>query len=176
MYINDIDYNEIVQKIAFYNDFFNEIKQYLIIIFWRDINFVIFQKKCVRLKNVYKSIFIYTFRNKDIINIQRNNTFIVTISINIDIHFYFHFLIVDENFMNFSINWIKRDSLTKIEKQHRRESDLCFYCKKLDHLIRNCFRKFIFRFVFFDNTFSISFQFNINFDTFQLINKISKNA
>ena len=33
MYINDIDYNEIVQKIIFYDDFFIEIKQYLIIVF-----------------------------------------------------------------------------------------------------------------------------------------------
>ena len=129
-------------------------------------NLVIFQEKCARLKNVYKSISIYTFRNKNIINIQRNNTFIVITSINIDIHFHFHFSIVDENFMNFSINRVKRDFLTKIEKQHRRESDLCLYCEEFDHLIRNCFRKFIFRFVSFDNTFSINFQFNINFDTF----------
>ena len=45
MYINDIDYNEIVQKIVFFNDFFIKIKQYLIIVFWRNMNFVVFQKK-----------------------------------------------------------------------------------------------------------------------------------
>ena len=33
MYINDIDYNEIVQKIVFFDEFFIEIKQYLIIVF-----------------------------------------------------------------------------------------------------------------------------------------------
>ena len=33
MYINDIDYNDIVQKIVFFDNFFNEIKNYLIVIF-----------------------------------------------------------------------------------------------------------------------------------------------
>ena len=42
MYINDINYNKIVQKIVFYDDFFIEIKQYLIIIFWRNMNLVVF--------------------------------------------------------------------------------------------------------------------------------------
>ena len=68
--------------------------------------------------------------------------------------------------MNFLINRIKRDSFIKTEKQQRRENDICFYCKKFDHLARNCFRKFIFRFVFFDFTFSINFQFVSVFDTF----------
>ena len=176
MYINDIDYNEIVQKIVFYDNFFIEIKQYLIIVFWRNMNFVVFQKKCDRLKNVYKSIFIYTFRNKKIINIQRNNTFIVTTFVNINNYNYFHFSIADENFMNFSINRVKRDFFIEIEKQHRRENDLCFYCEKLDHLIRNCFRKFIFRSIFFDNIFSINFQFVFVFDTFVFVNKIQKNV
>ena len=176
MYINDIDYNEIVQKIVFYDNFFIEIKQYLIIVFWRNMNFVVFQKKCDRLKNVYKSIFIYTFRNKKIINIQRNNTFIVTTFVNINNYNYFHFSIADENFMNFSINRVKRDFFIEIEKQHRRENDLCFYCEKFDHLICNCFRKFIFRSIFFDNIFSINFQFVFVFDTFVFVNKIQKNV
>ena len=176
MYINDIDYNEIVQKIVFYDNFFIEIKQYLIIVFWRNMNFVVFQKKCDRLKNVYKSIFIYTFRNKKIINTQRNNTFNVTTFVNINNYNYFHFSIADENFMNFSINRIKRDFFIEIEKQHRRENDLCFYCEKFDHLICNCFRKFIFRSIFFDNIFSINFQFVFVFDTFVFVNKIQKNV
>ena len=78
--------------------------------------------------------------------------------------------------MNFSVNRIKRDFFIEIEKQHRRESDLCFYCEKLDHLIRNYFRKFIFRFVFFDFIFSINFQFVSIFDTFVFVNKMQKNV
>ena len=78
--------------------------------------------------------------------------------------------------MNFSINRIKRDFFIEIEKQHRRESNLCFYCEELDYLIRNCFRKFIFRSIFFDNIFSINFQFVFVFDTFVFVNKIQKNV
>ena len=139
-------------------------------------NFVVFQKKCDRLKNVYKSIFIYTFRNKEIINTQRNNTFIATVFVNTSNHNHFHFSIADENFMNFSINRVKRDSLIEVEKQHRRENDLCFYCEEFDHLIRNCSRKLIFRSIFFDFIFSINFQFIFAFDTSASVNKIQKNA
>ena len=139
-------------------------------------NLVVFQKKCDRLKNVYKSISIYTFRNKEIINIQRNNTFIFTAFANINNHNYSHFSIADEDFMNFSINRIKCDSLIETKKQQRRENDLCLYCKKLDHLIRNCFRKFTFRFVFFDFIFSVNFQFVSIFDTFASVNKMQKNV
>ena len=78
--------------------------------------------------------------------------------------------------MNFSINRVKRDFFIEIEKQHRRENDLCFYCEKFDHLICNCFRKFIFRSIFFDNIFSINFQFVFVFDTFVFVNKIQKNV
>ena len=78
--------------------------------------------------------------------------------------------------MNFSINRVKRDFFIEIEKQHRRESNLCFYCKKFDYLIRNCFRKFIFRSIFFDNTFSINFQFVSILNTFVLVNKMQKNV
>ena len=139
-------------------------------------NLVVFQKECDRLKNVYKSIFIYTLRNKEIINIQRNNTFTVTIFANISNHNYFHFSIADEDFMNFSVNRIKRDSFIEVEKQHRRENDLCFYCEKLDYLTRNYFRKFTFRSIFFDNIFLINFQFVFVFDTFAFVNKIQKNV
>ena len=176
MYINDTDYNEIIQKIVFYDDLFTKIKQYLIIVFWHNMNLVVFQKKCDRLKNVYKSISIYTFRNKKIINIQRNSTFIFTTFANINNYNYFLFSIADENSMNFSINRVKRDSFIEIEKQQRRENDLCFYCKKFDHLIRNCFRKPTSRFVFFYFTFLINFQFASIFDTFVSVNKIQKNV
>ena len=177
MYINDTDYNQIVSKIIFYDDFFIEIKQYLIIVFLTQHEFRCFsKKKCNRLKNVYKSIHVYAFRNKKIINIQCNNTFIVTISININNYNYFHFSVVDENFIKFLINRVRRDFFIEIEKQHRRESDLCFYCEKFDYLIRDCFRKFIFRSVFFDFIFSINFQFAFVFDTFVFVNKIQKNV
>ena len=139
-------------------------------------NFVVFQKECDRLKNVYKSIFIYTFRNKKIINIQRNNTFTFTAFVNINNHNYFYFLVADENFMNFSVNRVKRDFFIEIEKQQRRENDLCFYCEELDHLARNCFRKFIFRSVFFDFTSSINFQLVSIFDTSASVNKVQKNV
>ena len=139
-------------------------------------NFVVFQKECGRLKNVYKSIFIYTFRNKEIINIQRNSTFIFTAFVNISNHNHFHSSIAGENFMNFSVNRVRRDFFIEIEKQQRRENDLCFYCEKLDHLTRNCFRKFIFRFVFFDFIFSISFQSASIFDIFAFVNKMQKNV
>ena len=99
-----------------------------------------------------------------------------TIFVNIKNHNHFHFSIVDENFINFSINRIKRNSFIETEKQQRRENNLCFYCEKLDYLIRNCFRKFIFRFVFFDFIFSISFQFVSIFDTFVFVNKMQKNV
>ena len=176
MYINDTDYNEIVQKIAFYDEFFIEIKQYLIIVFWRNMNFVVFQKECDRLKNVYKSISIYTFRNKEIINTQRNSTFIATVFVNTNNHNHFHFSIADEDFMNLSINRVKRDFFIETEKQHRCENDLYFYCEKLDHLIRNCFRKLTFRSVFFGFIFSISFQFIFVFDTPAFVNKIQENV
>ena len=78
--------------------------------------------------------------------------------------------------MNFSINRIKRNSFIETEKQYRRENDLYFYCEKFDHLIRNCFRKFTFRFVFFDFIFSVNFQFASIFDTFVFVNKIQENA
>ena len=78
--------------------------------------------------------------------------------------------------MNFLINRIKRNSFIKIKKQHRRENDLCFYCEKLDHLTRNCFRKFTFCSIFFDNTFSINFQFVFVFNTSVFVNKIQKNV
>ena len=78
--------------------------------------------------------------------------------------------------MNFSINRIRRDSLIETEKQQRRENDLCLYCEKLDHLIRNCFRKFTFRFVFFDFIFSVSFQFVSIFDIFASVNKMQRNV
>ena len=78
--------------------------------------------------------------------------------------------------MNFLINRIERDFFIEIEKQYRRENNLCFYCKKFDYLIRNCFRKFIFRSIFFDNIFSINFQLIFVFDTFVFFNKIQKNV
>ena len=174
MYINDTDYNETVQKIAFYDNLFTEIKQYLIIVFWRNMNFVVFQEECDRLKNVYKSISIYTSRNKEIINTQRNNTFIFTVFANISNYNYSHSSIADENFMNFSVNRVRRDFFIEIEKQQRRENDLCFYCEKFDHLVRNCFRKSTFRFVFFDFIFSVNFQSVSIFDTSAFVNKMQK--
>ena len=42
MYINDTGYNETAQKIVFYDELFIEIKQYLVIVFWRNMNFVVF--------------------------------------------------------------------------------------------------------------------------------------
>ena len=139
-------------------------------------NLVVFQKECDRLKNIYKSISIYTSRNKEIINTQRNSTFIFTVFVSITNHNYSHFSVADENFINFLVNRIKRNSFIEIEKQQRRENDLCLYCEKLDHLIRNCFRKFTFRFVFFDFIFSVNFQFVSTFDTSAFVNKMQKNA
>ena len=78
--------------------------------------------------------------------------------------------------MNFSVNRIKRDFFIEIEKQQRCENNLCFYCEEFDYLIRNCFRKFTFRFVFFDFTFLINFQLASIFDTFVFVNKMQKNA
>ena len=78
--------------------------------------------------------------------------------------------------MNFSVNRVRRDFFIEVEKQQRRENDLYFYCEELDHLIRNCFRKFTFRSVFFDFIFSINFQFASIFDTSASVNKMQKNA
>ena len=78
--------------------------------------------------------------------------------------------------MNFSINRVRRDSFIEIEKQHRRENDLCFYCEELDHLIRNCFRKSTFRSIFFDFIFLVNFQFIFVFNTSVLVNKVQKNV
>ena len=78
--------------------------------------------------------------------------------------------------MNLSVNRIRRDPFIETEKQQRRENDLCFYCEKFDHLIRNCSRKFTLRFVFFDFTFSVSFQLASTLDTPASVNKVQKNA
>ena len=51
MYIENIDYNEIVARIVFFDDFFIEIKKYLIFIFWRHMNIVFFQKKMRSFEN-----------------------------------------------------------------------------------------------------------------------------
>ena len=139
-------------------------------------NLVVFQEECGRLENVYKSIFTYTSRNKEIINIQRNSTLIFTVFASISNHNHSHFSVAGEDFMNFSVNRVRRDSLIEAEKQQRRENGLCLYCEELGHLIRNCFRKFILRFVFFDFTFSVSSQPASIFDTFASVNKVQKNA
>ena len=176
MYINDIGYNETVQKIVFYDDLFIKIKQYLIIVPWRNIDFVVFQKECDRLKNVYKSISIYTPRNKETTNTQRNSTPIFTAFASTNNHNHFHFSIADENSMNLSVNRVKRDSLIEAEKQQRRENGLCLYCGEPDHLIRNCPRKSTFRSVSFGSTFSISSQPASVLDTPASVNKMQKNA
>ena len=176
MYINDTDYNETAQKTAFYDDLFTEIKQYLITVFWRNMNLVVFQKECGRLKNVYKSIPTYTPRNKGTTNTQRNSTLTSTTSASTSNHNHSHFSAAGENSMNLSVNQVRRGPFIEAEKQQRRENDLCLYCEEPGHLARNCLRKPTLRFVSFGFTPSISFQLASAPDTPASVNKMQENV
>ena len=172
MYINDTDFNDLVQKFAFFDDLFNEFKEYLIFIAWRKINLVVFQKECERLKNVYKLINSYTSRNRNIkitIILFQITTFIVAQ------HSFFYISFFAGDLMNFFVNWVKRDPFIAAKKQDKRDREKCFYYKETGHFADNCFYKFIIRFVFIFSNFISSFQ-PARIETFQLAQKVQENA
>ena len=61
--------------------------------------------------------------------------------------------------MNFFANRIKRNLFIVARKQNKRNREKCFYYKKTNYFVDNCFYKFIIRFVFIFNNFILNFQF-----------------
>ena len=156
MYINDIGFNNLVQKFAFFDDLFDELKKYLVLIAWREMNFIVFQEKCERLENAYKLINFYMLRNRNIkitiISFQIT-TFIVAQ------HNFFYISFLVDDFINLFANRVKRNFLTVAKKQGKRDREKCFYYEKTSHFADNCFHKFIIRFVSIFNNFILSSQF-----------------
>ena len=182
MHIININYNEIVQKTIFYKSFFNEIKNYLIIIQWKNINLITFQKKYARLKIVYKNIKSFLSKINRFNNINSNiiisHIHIHTTSFNVKKnHVKYTHVAFFNNFINFFANKIHRAFLITIKKQIRRDNEICLYYKKHEYFVNNCFRCFVkLCFVLINfNFFANSTLFSI-FNTFQFVRIVKKNV
>ena len=105
-------------------------------------NLLTFQKKCARLKTIFKiikSIFIRINRLSNVSSISTHNHNHAVVSISI--HIYNHSSSTEES-MNLFANRMRKNFLSDVEKKIRRDSKACFYCDENDHFVKNCFHKF----------------------------------